>query len=151
MDDDIPPLRRPEDMAPIRSQLDLHQHWRSLMGPLGFSRATLWVHFLTSDDRPDGLITQVEDLPDRPDDRLLDNLMSVCGDLLDSDLPGGRVAFLYTRPGSRLVTDDDRAWARGLRSAARKAGVPCAPIHLANDEELRVFAPDDLVLPGSAA
>ena len=151
MNEHIPPLRRPEDMSPIRSEIDLHQHWRALMGPLGFSQPALWVQFLSIDDRADGMITHIEELPDDPEDLLLDNLMWICGEMLDSGLPGGRVAFLYSRPGSRLVTEDDRSWARGLMSAARKAGVPCEPIHLANDEELRVFAPDDLALPSSAA
>ena len=151
MNEHIPTLRRPEDMSPIRSQADLHQHWRALMGPLGFSQPALWVQFLSNDDRADGRITVVEELTDHPDELLLGNLMMVCGELLDSDLPGGRVAFLYSRPGSRLVTNNDRAWARGLMSAARESGVCCEPIHLANDEQLRVFAPDDLALPKSAA
>jgi len=147
----IPPLRRPEDMAPIRTQADLHQHWRALMGPLGFSRPALWIQFLGEDDRADGRITKVEELTDRPDGLMLINLMLVCEQLLDSDLPGGRVAFLYSRPGSRVVTDDDRAWAMALMLSAREAGVSFEPIHLATDEELRVFAPDDLALPRSAA
>lgn len=151
MNDDIPPLRRPEDMAPIGSQADLQQLWRALMGELGFSQPALWLTFLSIDGYAEGWITKIEELPERPDDRLLDNLMSICGELLDQDHCGGSVAFLFSRPGSRFVTDDDRAWARGLRSAARKSGVPCEPIHLANDEELRVFAPDDLGLPSAAA
>lgn len=151
MNDDTPPLRHPEDMPAIRSQADLHQLWRALVGPLGFSQPALWVSFVSIDDRANGIITKIDELPDRPDDLLLYSLMMICGGQIDRDLPGGRVAFLYSRPGSRLVTDDDRAWARGLRSAARKAGVPCEPIHLANDEELRIFAPDDLGLPSSAA
>ncbi|HET6625931.1 MAG TPA: hypothetical protein VFG63_06040 [Nocardioidaceae bacterium] len=151
MNDDIPPLQRPEDMPPVHSQADLHRHWRALMGPLGFTRPALWLHLLTADDRAEAMITKIDELPDRPDDRLLTNLLWVCAELLENDVPGGKVAFLYSRPGSRLITDDDRAWARGLTSAARRAGVPCAPVHLANDEELRVFAPDDLAEPGSAA
>ena len=151
MNDDIPPLLPPEDMPPIRNQQDLHEHWRALMGPLGFAQATLWLQFVTIDDRVDGLITRIDDLPSRPDVRLLENLLTICGEVLDNEVPGGRVAFLYSRPGPRRVTDDDRAWARGLRTAARKAGVPCAPIHLANDEQLQVLAPDDLGLPKSAA
>jgi hypothetical protein len=151
MNDDIPPLRRPEDMPPILNQADLHRHWRALMGPLGFSRPALWLQFLSVDGRGNGMITKIEEVPDRPDDALLENLIWICGKLLNSDLRGGRVAFLWSRPGSRLVTEDDLAWARGLTAAARSAEVPCEPVHLANDEELRVFAPDDLASPGAAA
>lgn len=103
----------PERLWIVRGQTELHQHWRALMGPLGFSQTALWVQFLSIDDRADGMITHIEELPNDPEDLLLDNLMWICGELLDSELPGGRVAFLYSRPGSRLVTEDDRAWARG--------------------------------------
>jgi len=151
MNEKISPLGRPEDMAPIRSQSDLHQYWRVLMSPLGFSQPALWVQFLTSDDRSDGMLTHFEDLTHLPDQPLLDDLLVICGRMLDSQLPGGRVVFLYSRPGSRRVTENDRAWALGIMSATRKAGIACEPIHLANDEELRVFAPDDLALPRSAA
>lgn len=121
------------------------------MGPLGFSRPALWLQFLTIDGRADGMITKIEDVPARPDEALLHNLMRVCGQMLDSDLRGGKTAFLWSRPGRGIMTDDDRAWARGLTAAAHNAGVPCEPVHLATDEELRVFAPDDLLRPGTAA
>lgn len=150
MNEEIPPLRRPQDMPPIECQADLHRHWRALMGPLGFSAPSLWLQLIGADNRAVGVLPQIEDLPDRPDTRILDNLVYLCASLLESDCPGGRVAFLYSRPGSRHVTDDDRAWARGLHAAARRAGLPCEPVHLANDEELRVFAPDDLAVAGPA-
>ena len=145
MRDDIPPLRRPQDLGPIESQTDLELLWRELIGELGFSARSLWVLLLSADGCPGGVVPKVEDLPNLPDEQLLGNLMALCGDLIDADLAGGRVAFLYSRPGPRQVTDQDLAWARGLLSAGRRVGVPCEPVHLANDEELRVFSPDDLV------
>ena len=57
---------------------------------------------------------------------------------------GGAVALLYTRPGVDTMNGDDRSWARSLTVAARAAGIDLWPVHFANDEELRVFAPDDL-------
>lgn len=139
-----------DDLRPIQSQTDLELLWRYLMGELGFSAPSLWVLLLSSDGRPGGIVPKLEDLPDVPDEVLLGNLMTLCGDLLDADLPGGRAAFLYSRPGARQLTAQDLAWARGLLAAGHRAGVPCEPVHLANDEELRVFSPDDL-LPHSAA
>lgn len=151
MSDDIPPLRTPDDMPAIRNQTDLDRHWRALMGPLGFSRSALWLTFVGADDRARPMVTKVEDLPDRPAEPLLDNLVGICADLLAHDVPGGRVAFLYVRPGTRFVTDEDRAWARALRFAATNIGLPCEPIHLATDEQLRVFAPDDIGFSKPAA
>jgi hypothetical protein len=60
---------------------------------------------------------------------------------------GGAVALLYTRPGRRPMNDDDRSWARSLTRAARQVEIPLWPVHFANDEELLVFAPDDLAGP----
>jgi len=53
--------------------------------------------------------------------------------------------MLLTRPGRNPLDDADRSWARCLTSAAEQLGVSMWPVHFANDVELRVFAPDDLV------
>jgi hypothetical protein len=44
----------------------------------------------------------------------------------------------------------DRVWAAGLRRAAAVSAIPCEPLHLANDQEIRVITPDDFDLPASA-
>jgi hypothetical protein len=140
----IPPLVRPDDMPPIRTQLDLHTHWRALMGPLGFSKRTLWLMFVGPDGRVDVPLTQIDLVPAQPEQRLLDQLLGTCAQILEHDLPNGTtVAFLRSRPGAGPVVDEDVAWATGLRDAARKAGVPCRPVHVANDEQVAVVAPDD--------
>lgn len=144
-DDDIPPLRRPQDTPPLHSQHDLYQHWRALMGPLGFSHPSLWILFIDADRRVTPIVTKVEDLPNRPDNQLLTNLMALANRLLQGDVFGGSVAFLVSRPGPAQITESDRAWARGLPAAAAYAEVRIEPVHLANDEDLCIFAPDDLI------
>jgi hypothetical protein len=44
------------------------------------------------------------------------------------------------------MDDADRNWGRCLATAAHNLGVSMWPVHFANDVELRVFAPDDLVV-----
>jgi hypothetical protein len=44
------------------------------------------------------------------------------------------------------MNNADRTWARGLTSAAQQLGVSMWPVHFANDVELRIFAPDDLLV-----
>jgi hypothetical protein len=151
MDDDIPPLRPPDQMPPIHSPQDMHRHWRALMGELGFSRPLLWFAFVGSDGRMAPQIHQIEDLPRDPDPLLVDNLMGICREALDLAVdPAGSVAFLLSRPGSGRMTESDRVWARALASAAGREPVRLQPIHLATDEAVRVFAADDLILPRSA-
>ncbi|MGH3424491.1 MAG: hypothetical protein ACRDO8_07175 [Nocardioidaceae bacterium] len=147
-DEDIPPISTAND--PIGSQHDLHLRWRALMGPLGFSERLLWLGFIGADACMAPGLTQIAELPQYPDDEMLDSLMEACRRLLDDPVTGGSVAFLLSRPGTWQMTGADRAWARGLLSAARRADVPIEPVHLANDHRLCVFAPDDLAVRAGA-
>lgn len=143
MNSSNPPLKRPEDLPPIESQADLHRLWRMLMGEPGFASNQLWMVALDADGRCTPVIQNIEGTPDLPDPRLLGGLMAVCRGLLEEVLPGGSVAFLWARPGPGGLSPADRAWATALTTAAREAGVDCRPTHLANDEVVRAFTPDD--------
>jgi hypothetical protein len=148
MDDDIPQLLPPEQMPRVLTQTDLHRHWRALMGELGFGYSRLYLQFIGIDGRAEPFVPEIAELPDLPDSELTEALMRICAELLDRDLePGTRVAVLYARPGGRAVTRADRAWGRSLTDAAQRVGVPIWQVHLANDEQLTVLAPDDLVQP----
>ena len=95
------------------------------------------------DGRVSPVLPQIDDVPPRTSPVECNDLMT----MLDHVRPffaGGAVALLYTRPGRRPMCDDDRTWARSLTRAARRAEIPLWPVHFANDEELLVFAPDDL-------
>jgi hypothetical protein len=138
----------PRDLPVVRTQSDLDALWRTLMGPLGFGYPRLYVVFIPPDGRCVPHITEVSDLSELPDPLVIGNLLGICSTLLDRTLPSGsRVAFLHARPGGRGITAADRAWGAALLAAADRALVPVWPVHLANDRELRVLAPDDLAEP----
>ena len=139
--DAIPPLTRPEDMPPVRSQTDLHRMWRTLMGPLGFGGRSLWLAVLDEHGRPTPRLLQVDEMPPRPDPEMHASLVRVVASLAEG---AGQVVFLVSRPGSDGLTEDDVAWASTLRTVARLAGIPVWPVHRANDRALLVVAPDDL-------
>ena len=146
MTDDFPPLTCPEDMPPVRTQADLHRHFRALMGSLGFSSTSLWLAFFDEDGGSVPFLQQIEDLPDVPTHDDLASLMRLCDYVLGmAGVPDGSVGFLLSRPGGPGVTAGDRAWASGLTVAAREADVRAFAVHLANDTELRAFTPDDAV------
>ena len=142
--DPVPPLRRPEDVPPVRTQAALYELWRSLMGPLGFGQRLLWLQLLDAEGRCTPLLPTIEDLPLLPDEECFDQVVGFVQQLLDLEVPGGSVAFLLSRPGRAGISASDRRWAAGLTAAARRLGVRCWPVHLANDEELRVVTDDDL-------
>jgi len=141
MDDhiaDMPPL--------IRTPRDLFMQWQAMMGDLGFLQRMLWFTFIAADGEAVPVIQQIELGPAAPDGLLLDNLMYVCREILDSTGNGdGTAAFLLSRPGAARITSLDRDWAAGLVDAASRSGVALQPIHLATDERLTVFAADDLI------
>ena len=146
-------MSNPADLPVIRSQSDLHQLWRTLLGPLGFGRRSLWLQLLDGEGRCTPLLTTVEDPPVLPEPEEFDKMLQFCAHLLEVEVPGGSVAFLVSRPGRAGTSASDRRWARGLTAAARRCGVRCWPVHVANDHELRVLADDDLLTgesPGRA-
>jgi hypothetical protein len=146
MHDKQPPkLTRADLMPRIRCYDDLRQHWRALMGPLGFTKRSLWLLFVDADHRATNVLTRVEELPLDPDTETLRNIMYVSGRVLESAAPGGSLALQISRPGRGQFLDTDRAWARGLTAAAAEAMVPLLPIHLASCDDIRMFAPDDLI------
>ena len=142
---DIPTLRLPHEMPPIRNAEDLCLHWQALMGPLGFGQPRLWIASIQTDIMSPQL-TQIEEIPRWADAKMCQPLLELCQHIVGRNGAGGSVAFLLTRPGRNPMDDADRSWARGLTAAAQQFGVSMWPVHFANDVELRVFAPDDLVV-----
>ncbi len=141
--EDIPALVPVEQLPPVRTSLDIYHVWRLLMGPLGFSARRLWVTFTDADGRVSPALPQIDEVPARASVADCGGLMIMLDHLRDF-FAGGAVALLYSRPGRRPMDDDDRSWARSLTAAARAADIDLWPVHLATDEELLVFAPDDL-------
>jgi hypothetical protein len=129
----------------IRSQADLEEVWCGLMEPLGFTRTSLWIVFVHPDGRPHQTLIEVPApdamvAPDPTAPELIDLLQEWTSD----PVPGGRVAFLRTRPGRGGLDGTDRLWAAALYAAARVAGVPCEVVHAANDDRLVPVPLDEL-------
>jgi hypothetical protein len=125
----------------VRTERDLFAVWQQLMGPWGFASRTVWVLFLDPDGGCPGVIMPIEDLPPEPDVPLLHSLTSVI-DAVDRP-DGASVPMLLSRPGRLGMTAADRRWATALREH-----VPACrrwPLHLATEDHLQVFAPDDLL------
>jgi hypothetical protein len=133
-------------MPPIRNAEDLCLHWRALMGPLGFGQPRLWIAFIQTDDMMSPQLTQIEEIPRWADAKICRPLLELCQHIVGCNGAGGSIAFLLTRPGRNPIDDAARSWARGLTAAAEQFGVSMWPVHFANDVELRVFAPDDLLV-----
>jgi len=136
------------NLAPVHTPEDLYQCWRALMGPLGFSRRSLWLAFVDPDGRLNPSLSQIDEIPERVGPEMCLPLLELCAHVMGDDRHDHSVAILLTRPGRDPMNDDDRSWARGLLAAAREHGVVMHPVHFANDTSLLVFAADDLLPVG---
>jgi hypothetical protein len=128
----------------IRNQADLEQLWRTLMEPLGFTRTSVWMLFIDADDRPVKQLTEISEAYVPPDDVESRGLEQVLRRIVEESVPGGRVAFLRTRPGKGGLNELDRRWAAALYAAAHRAGVPCEVVHAANDVRLMPVPLDEI-------
>ena len=134
----------------IRTQQDLEDAWRHLMGPLGFSGHSIWLMLIDADGHPVPHLTQIEQADHPPGPAELAGLADLIAQLVAEFVPGGSVAFLRTRPGLPGLTTDDRAWATALYEVHRLSGVAVEVVHRACDHDL-VPVPMDDALPDSAA
>ena len=129
----------------VRSQSDLESVWKHLMGPhsidQGFGGHSLWLLVIDSDDRPFPQITEITGAVEPPDDEMVSSIATFLDGLADE---GRRFAFLRSRPGHGGLTDHDRAWARSLYDAGRRAGVPLEVVHRACDHDLVAVPMDEV-------
>ena len=132
----------------LRTDADLEEFWRELMGPLGFARRALWIAFVTDGGLVSLQLVEVGDLPRTPAPQECDGFADLLAGL-HHDAGVHRFAFLLVRPGSGGAVPDDRAWAAALHAAAHAAGVRCEPVHLATDTSLVPLPVDDLDLVAS--
>ena len=129
----------------VRSQSDLEAVWKQLMGrqtgDRGFGGHSLWLLVIDADDRPFPQITEITEAVEPPDDEMVSSLATFLDGLADV---GRRFAFLRSRPGHGGLTADDRAWARSLYDAGRRAGVPLELVHRVCDHDLVAVPMDEV-------
>lgn len=121
--------------------------WELLMWPLGFSARSLWITFIDEGGHPLQALVEIGELEDLGDDPASEPDVAPLFDMLThvlGDDPEVSVAFLVVRPGRAGLHDEDRRLAAALLAGARRAGLPCHPVHVADDVRLAAVTPDDL-------
>jgi len=120
----------------IHTQAELEEVWGHLIRPLGFHRRSLWLLLIGADDRPTPVITEIQDLPDRPDAETSEGLAQLLSHFVTDVEPSGRWALLLSRPGSQSTDDVDRCWAAALYDVCRRGGIAHDVVHLATDSAI---------------
>ncbi|HEY2984641.1 MAG TPA: hypothetical protein VGJ38_10840 [Jatrophihabitantaceae bacterium] len=131
----------------LRSDADLPHHWRALVGSGGFARRSLWATWFDENGASLPIVVPIDDVPELPDDQLIDNVMRVLAEIIDES-EATSAAVLLSWPGAGGKGADDLVWARTLLAAARRQGVPLWPVHLATADQVQAFTPDDLAAAG---
>jgi hypothetical protein len=125
----------------LRTQSDVERMWRRLMTPLGFSGCSLWMVVIEA-DRPVPKVMEIAEMPLAPEEGDAEAVAGLLEELADD---GTRFAFLRSRPGRGRPDASDRAWARALYDAGRRAGARLEVVHLAHDDDIYPLAVDDLL------
>jgi hypothetical protein len=97
--------------VPVRSPLALTRRWASLLQPLVFDSRSLWLAWIGPDGRQSPVLLPVDDVPARPDLRLVSGLLGV-HDEVAASLGSNDVllAMALCRPGEPVETEDDTDW-----------------------------------------
>ena len=129
----------------IRSQADLEEVWRHLMGPQEYTAHAVWCLFIDPDHRPIPQLVEIGETAEVPDEeerrRFTDFLAHFGGDLGPGEV---RIAFLIARPGPGVLRAHDRGWAAALYDVTHRAGLGCETVHLATDRGIRPLPLDEL-------
>ena len=108
-----------------------------LLGKLGFADPQLWI-LLVDDEGGVEAVVPVHEAPPEWDAKTGYGVRMMLAAVRPHSF-----ALLFARPGGPPRTPADLAWAQALAEICRELGSPW-PVHLANDVELTVVAPDDL-------
>jgi hypothetical protein len=133
----------------LATDADVTTMWQSIINPLGWHNARMYVVAIDRDRRLTPVVTEIDEVPARFTADNAGALMETYVQVLDEFVPGGSLAILVCRPGCPQVTDDDRRWCRNLYDAGRDADIPLELLHLGTDTEI-VPVPMDEVLPRTA-
>ena len=133
----------------LRTDADVTTMWQTLINPLGWHNARVSVILIDGERRPTPLVTEFEEIPDRFTGEDARALTAIFAHLIEEQESNGSLAILVCRPGSAMLTDDDRACCRDIYAAGRDAGVPLEVLHVGTDTRI-VPVPMDEVLPRTA-
>ncbi|WP_369253372.1 hypothetical protein [Geodermatophilus amargosae] len=101
--------------VPVRSPRALTRRWASLLQPLVFDTRSLWLAWIGPDGRQSPALVPIDDVPARPDLRLVSGLLGV-HDEVAASLGSNDVllAMALCRPGEPVETGDDTDWLRAF-------------------------------------
>lgn len=136
-------MMSPDEHGPVHTDDELLERWRLLLAGETYDDRTLWVTWYDERGVQLPVVVPVDELPRSPDASFLDNLAYVLEGVL-REVDGGWVSLALARPGSGLITTDDRAWADEIRATLARHVLVGRPLFLATSSRIRQLVLDDL-------
>jgi hypothetical protein len=129
--------------APLTTDQDLVCRVDRLLDQDSRRHRSLWLLFLSGDGVQLPVVVPIDDVPERPDGLLVDNLCDVIAQVLDDAAPAGSAVVTLARPGDAATDDTDRHWFHALHAAALRRGAAIRLICLATPAGVRQLTIDD--------
>ncbi|HEX9031967.1 MAG TPA: hypothetical protein VF834_08990 [Streptosporangiaceae bacterium] len=129
--------------APLSTDQDVIRRVDHLLRQDSRRQRSILLLFLSADGVQLPVVVPIDDVPERPDELLVENLCGVIAQVLDDVAEAGSAVIALVRPGSEIVDECDRRWFRALHASAHVRGAAIRMICLATEAGLRQLTLDD--------
>lgn len=146
---EVPPTEKLSDRhspgrpgSVLASPEQMLDHLVGLIGPEAAGPASVWISFVTPDDRILPVAIPVEELPSLPDAGTMDGLSALVRRVVAENFPGAGALVAVVRSGGGDYGAHERRWAGALWRAADTGGWSVRAIAAIGDGRARVLARD---------
>ncbi len=127
--------------VPVITDRDVLDRVAAIISPAARRYRTLWLFFLHRDGIQANLVVPIDDLPEQPEVRVIDNVCYVAAQSIEQAPSLLSVIITLGRPGTVRRTDADRHLLRALQHGASRHATPVRMLVLATPEGVRELGP----------
>lgn len=127
--------------VPVITDRDVLDRVAAIISPAARRYRTLWLFFLHRDGIQANLVVPIDDIPERPEADVIDNVCYVAAQSIAQAPSLFSVIITLGRPGSVRRTDADRHLLRALQHGASRHATPVRMLVLATPEGVRELGP----------
>lgn len=126
---------------PVITDADVLDRVAAIVSPADRRYRTLWLFFLRRDGIQANLVVPIDDLPERPDTAVLDNVCYVASESIAQAPSLAAAVITLSRPGTLRRNDSDRHFLRAFQHGAGRHATPIRMLVLATPEGVRELGP----------
>jgi hypothetical protein len=127
--------------VPVITDRDVLDRVAAIVTPAARRYRTLWLLFFRHGGFQANLVVPIDDVPERPEASVLDNVCYVASESLAQAPDLHSVVIALSRPGTLRRTESDRHFLRALQRGAARHGTAVRMLVLATTEGVRDLGP----------